>query len=103
MAPMTTTTTGEMAALAQAFAVALRRQLSLKALETIDAANVGSEERCASLDWTDAHEAMDIAFFSIRKRAFSTDDPGDALLWKLAWYYARAVGFAVLARKAVAP
>jgi len=97
---MTLTTTGEMAALAQAFAVALRRQLSMTTLLAIDAANVGSEERCASLDWTDSHEAMDVAFFSIRKRAFNVDDRGDALLWRLAWDHARAVGFAVLARKA---
>jgi hypothetical protein len=97
---MTLMTTGEMAALAQAFAVALRRQLSMKTLEAIDAANVGSEERCASLDWTDAHEAMDQAFFVVRRRAFNTEDPGDALLWKLAWEHARAVGFTVLARKA---
>jgi hypothetical protein len=99
---MTLTTTGEMAALAQAFAVALRRQLSLKTLEAIDAANVGNTERCASLDWTDAHEAMDEAFFAVRRRAFNTADPGDALLWRLAWDHARAVGFAVLARKAAA-
>jgi hypothetical protein len=97
---MTLTTTGEMAALAQAFAVALRRQLSLKTLAEIDAANVGSVERCASLEWLDADEAMGEAFVSIRRRAFNADNHGDALLWKLAWAHARAVGFAVLAREA---
>jgi hypothetical protein len=97
---MTLTTTGEMAALAQAFAVALRRQLTLKTLTLIDEANRGSEERCASLEWTDADEAMDTAFVSVRRRAFSPDNPGDRLLWELAWQHARATGFATLAQQA---
>ena len=86
-------------ALARAFAVGLRRQLAMKTLTEIDAANAGSDDRCASLDWVDAHDIMDAAFTAVMRRGFNA---GDRPLWTAAWQRAREIGFAVLAREAAA-
>jgi len=89
-------------ALARAFAVGLRRQLAMKTLAEIDAANAGSDDRCVSLDWVDAHDIMDAAFTAIMRRGFNVDGDADMELWNAAWRSARETGYAVLARERAA-
>jgi hypothetical protein len=106
LALMVTTDTLSMAtvdALARAFAVGLRRQLSPRVLAEIDATNVGSDDRCASLEWVDAHDIMDSAFTAVMRRGFNVDGDADIALWNAAWRRAREIGFAVLAREGGAP
>ncbi|HTE06695.1 MAG TPA: hypothetical protein VK824_10900 [Planctomycetota bacterium] len=100
MAAFDTFSIGTVESLARAFAVGLRRQLAPKALATIDEANAGSDEVCASHEWLDASDVMDSAFMAVMHRAFYVDNEADMALWQAAWRHARMVGFAVLAREA---
>jgi hypothetical protein len=87
-------------ALARAFAVGLRRELSLKVLAEIDAANAeGDPDACASHEWLDANEVMDDAFAAVTGYAYSGDRDADLALLNAAWTHARTVGYAVLARE----
>jgi hypothetical protein len=94
---MNATTTDTVEALARAFAVGLRRQLSVKVLAEIDAANAAGDEPCASLEWLDAHDVMDAAFTAVLRRAFNAEGSADLALWNAAWRHARTVGYARLA------
>jgi hypothetical protein len=97
---MTATTTDTVAALARAFAVGLRNQLSAKVLAAIDAENAArGDNSCASHDWLDANEVMANAFAAVTGHAPSPSSSEDCELMNAAWGRAKATGYAVLARE----
>ena len=95
---MTATTTNTVAALARAFTVGLRNQLSEKVLAEIDAENAArGDNSCASHDWLDANEVMADAFAAVTGHAPSARSDADAGLMNAAWGRAKAAGYAGLA------
>ena len=95
---MTATTTDAVAALARAFALGLRNQLSEKVLAEIDAENAARcDGSCASHDWLDANEVMADAFAAVTGHAPSPSSSEDCELMNAAWGRAKAAGYAALA------